>query len=84
MKQVKDIETLKKLILEDCEHDFFVQLNGGFRSSKTIDYNPIKKKFIIINEIDGTKQVLTEKNLFNQKYTNIGYAMQQGAFYFYY
>lgn len=83
MKQVKTIEELKDIISRG-EHDFFISLNGGARSSKIIDYNVLTKKFHITNEIDGTKQVLSEKNLFNRKHTNIGYAMSVGAFYYYY
>ena len=83
MQQVKTIEDLKERI-ENGQHDFFILLNGFGRSSKEVDYSPKTKKFIIVNEIDGTTQVLSEKNLFNRKYTNIGYAMENGAFYYYY
>ena len=83
MKQVKSIDVLKDIIAQG-EHDFFIALNGGARSSKTIDYNEVTKKFHIVNESDGTKQVLTEKSLFNRRYTNIGYAMSVGALYYYY
>lgn len=82
MKKVNTIEHLKKMI-EEGTHDFFIQLNLGFRSSKMLDYNPITDKFYIINEIDGTEQRLNSRNLFNKRYTNIGYAIERGAFYSY-
>ena len=82
MKVVKDIEHLKKMI-EEGTHDFFIQLNFGFRSSKMIDYSPETDKFYIVNEIDGTKQRLNSRNLFNQRYTNIGYAITMGSLFSY-
>ena len=82
MTQVKSVEQLKEMI-ENAVHDYFIQLEFGARSSKMIDYNPTTKKFEIINEIDYSKQKLTEKNLFNRKYTNIGYAITVGALYSY-
>lgn len=82
MKVVKDIEHLKELI-EEGVHDFFIQLNLGLRSSKMIDYNPETDKFDIINEIDGTKQRLNSRNLFNKRYTNIGYAITMGSLFSY-
>lgn len=80
--KVKNIEHLKKMI-EEGTHDFFIQLNLGLRSSKTIDYNPQTDKFNIINEIDGTKQRLNSRNIFNKRYTNIGYAIKMGSFFSY-
>ena len=82
MTQVKDVEMLKEMI-ENAVHDFFIQLEFGARSSKMIDYSPETKRFYIINEIDNSKQRLTEKNLFNRKYINIGYALTVGALYSY-
>jgi hypothetical protein len=39
--------------------------------------------FYIINEIDDTEQTLTTKELFNDDYTNIGVAINNGTFYAY-
>lgn len=80
--KVKNIEHLKEMI-EEGTHDFFIQLNLGLRSSKMIDYNPETDKFDIINEIDGTKQRLNSRNLFNKRYTNIGYAITMGSLFSY-
>ena len=82
MTKVKTIEQLKKMI-ESGIHDYFILLNGNARSSKFVDYSPETEKFYITNEIDGTKQRLNSQNLFNRRYTNIGYAIECGAFYSY-
>lgn len=82
MKQVKSVSQLKRMI-ENGTHDFFIMLNGGGRSSKFMDYSIYSKKFYICNEIDGSEQHLSEKNLFNERHTNIGKAINAGAFYAY-
>ena len=82
MVKVTSTEQLKEMIAVGV-HDYFILLNGNARSSKFVDYSPESNKFHIINEIDNSKQVLCEKNLFNRKHTNIGYAIQQGSFFSY-
>lgn len=81
MKQVNDINHLRSLI-EEGNHDFFIKLNFGMRSSKTIDIDD-DGKFCITNEIDGTEDLLTEVELQDRNITNIGYAISVGAFYCY-
>ena len=76
------MEQLKTMIAEGT-HDFFIVLNGGFRSSKEMDNSPKTGKFYILNEIDGTEQTLNEKELLDRNYTNIGFAMTQGALFAY-
>lgn len=80
--QVKSISDLKQRIY-DGTHDFFIQLNFGLRSSKFMDMSDDGKKFVITNEIDDTEQELTEQQLMDCTYTNIGYAMKNGALYAY-
>jgi hypothetical protein len=85
-KQVRTIEELRK-ILDKGASEFFVQLWGGARSWKTLTYaDKLDKdgnyKIHIYNDFDATVQVLTEKNLFNRKYTNIGFAMERGGFFY--
>lgn len=82
MTQVKTTEQLKQMI-EDAVHDFFIQLNYGARSSKFVDYSPETGKYYIENEIDGSEQELTEEQLMDEQYTNIGKAIKAGAFYAY-
>lgn len=80
--QVKSLSDLKQKIY-DGAHDFYIQLNYGLRSSKYLDYSPVTKKFYVTNEIDDTEQELTEQQLMDRTYTNIGYALQHGALYAY-
>jgi hypothetical protein len=70
-------------MIEEGVHDYFIQLNFGLRSSKQIDYSPETEKYYILNEIDDTEQELDEKQLFDRVFTNIGYAIQNGALYSY-
>lgn len=81
MQQVKDIETLKKLSKDGA--DFFIVLgpHGNIRSSKHISYDEETELFSVLNEIDGTFQELTELNIMDSDYTNIGEAMKKGALY---
>ena len=80
--KVKSISDLKQKIY-DGTHDFFVQLNFGIRSGKYLDYSTYTKKFYVYNEIDGTEQELTEQQLMDRTYTNIGYALKNGALFAY-
>ena len=57
-------------------HDYCILL-GSIRSSKHI--RPAGVQFDVCNEIDGTDQLLTERELFTQ--SNIGAAMKYGTFY---
>ena len=80
--QVKSLSDLKQRIY-DGTRDFYIQLNFGLRSSKYMDMTVDGKKFYVTNEIDGTEQELTEQQLMDRTYTNIGYALQHGALYAY-
>lgn len=82
MVQVKTTSQLKRMIY-DGAHDYFIMLNGGARSSKYMDYSIYSEKFYITNEIDGSEQELTEAQLMDEEYTNIGKAITAGAFYSY-
>ena len=73
--KIKTIEQLKELSRGNgC--DCFIRLNGGLRSSKHIRWSG---HFEIINEIDGLEQVLSEAELMDREFTNIGHAMLKGA-----
>jgi hypothetical protein len=60
---------------------FFILLNYGTWSVKRIRYRPHRRVFSIFNEIDGTRQVLTARQLMKTRRSNIGPAMKAGAFY---
>ena len=83
MRQVKSISDLKSMIIDENIHDYFIMLNGGMRSSKTIDVTDDCEKFCVCNEIDGSEQVLSESEIMDRDFTNIGYAIVNGAFYSY-
>lgn len=79
--QIRTIEQLKEESREGA--DFFIVLgnSGVMRSSKRIEWDEEEKRFFIFNLIDDTEQVLTEEQLMDRGYTNIGYAMTKGALY---
>lgn len=78
-KQIKTIEELKREAQGEQDTEFFILLNGNLRSSKRIIWDEEDKRFFIINFIDDTEQELTEAQLMDREYTNIGYAMTRGA-----
>jgi hypothetical protein len=59
--------------------EFFILLNYGLRSSKDIVWDAEAKRFDIFNHIDQTEQHLTERQIMDERLTNIGYAMKRGA-----
>ena len=81
MRKVKDIEDLKK-ICKDKHKDFFIWLNHGVRSSKTVFFDSERNLFSVYNEIDGSMEELTEKEIQDNSITNIGKAIKMGAFYY--
>ena len=80
--KVKDLAHLNKII-ERGEHEFFILLNFGAVSAKFINYGEQEGTYLIINEIDDSEQTLTTDQLFDRNYTNVGYALDNGALYSY-
>lgn len=78
-KKITSMEQLKKEAKGQWDAEFFILLRGYLRSSKRIVWEENEKKFFIINFIDDTEQELTEAQLMDKGYTNIGYAMTKGA-----
>jgi len=78
-KRITSLEELKREAQGEQDAEFFILLNFYLRSSKRIIWNEEDKRFFILNYIDGTEQVLTEAQLMDKGYTNIGYAMTKGA-----
>lgn len=81
-KQVLSVAQLKELC-RDEQREFFILLNGGIRSSKSILYNTDDRMFEILNNIDDTEQILSESELLDEDETNIGKAILAGSFYQY-
>ena len=77
--QVKSVNQLKEILADGETKDFFIQLNFGLRSSKCVSYDG--ETFYILNSIDDTEQELSESELMNNDITNIGKAINCGAFY---
>ncbi len=78
-KKITSMEQLKKESKDQWDGEFFILLNGNLRSSKRIVWEEEEKQFFIINFIDDSEQELTETQLMDKRYTNIGYAMTKGA-----
>ena len=76
-KRVRTIEQLKELAKNGL--DCFILLNGNLRSSKHIRYYPDSNSFYVFNLIDDSEQELTEAQILDSAYTNIGEAMKKGA-----
>ena len=77
MKKINSIEELKEESKDGAE--FFILLNGNLRSSKRIWYDEDAKHFEVINYIDDSEQALSEEEIMDEKFTNIGEAMKKGA-----
>ena len=80
--RVNSLNELKQMC-NGVTKDFFIQLNFGIRSSKSISYNKDTDTFYILNEIDDTEQELNSQTIMDEEYTNIGKAITLGAFYAY-
>jgi hypothetical protein len=78
MTRIDSIPQLREAVLRGS-HEFFIRLNFALKSSKTIDVGP-DGAFTVVNGIDGTEQTLTEEQLRDRSLTNIGTAMERGAF----
>jgi hypothetical protein len=72
---------LEKLSKDEPIDCFIALADGTCRSSKSVFYDSEKKVFSIINEIDDTEDILTPKQLHAD--SNIGEAIDKGAFYRY-
>jgi tRNA-dihydrouridine synthase len=76
-KRIRTIKELKHLVKNGL--DCFILLNGGIRSSKHIRYCSKNKHFSVFNLIDDSEQELTQSQIFDSAYSNIGEAMKKGA-----
>ena len=76
-RRIRTIELLKELAKNGL--DCFILLNGGLRSSKHIRYYSDDNSFYVLNLIDDSEQELTESQILDSAYSNIGEAMKKGA-----
>jgi len=78
-KTIKSVEELKKAISAG-HREFAIALNGGVKSRKLIRINK-KGFFVIRNNIDNSLQTLCDNQISDGSRTNIGRAIELGAFY---
>ena len=74
--KVTSIDHLKELV--SAENPHYVICLGFARSSKHITLDG--DTWYVYNEIDDTEQELTTEQLLDDNYTNIGVAIERGAF----
>jgi len=80
--KIKSIKHLISRLDNEGYNEFVIVLGGGgVVSRKEMMYDPADKMFLINNCIDDSEQDLTEKQLLNKNYTNIGVAIKRGAFF---
>jgi len=79
--KVESLCHLKK-ILSGGAGEFFIALNYGCKSSKTVSYDRKSRMFFVTNLIDSTEQSLSSRQLMSAGWTNIGQAIKKGAFYY--
>jgi hypothetical protein len=78
-KRIRTIKQLKELSTADNGLGCYILLNGGLKSSKHIRYYPDDNSFFVLNLIDDSEQELTEGQILDGAYSNIGEAMKKGA-----
>ena len=78
-KRITSLDELKREAQGEQDVVFFILLTGNLRSSKRIVWDEEDKRFYIFNYLDDTEQTLTEAQLMDRDYTNIGYAMTRWA-----
>ena len=78
-KRIRTIEQLKELAKAESGLDCYILLNGHLRSSKHIRYYSDDNSFYVLNLIDDSEQELTEAQILDGDYSNIGEAMKKGA-----
>jgi hypothetical protein len=76
MIKIASLKQLKKVSKDGAE--FFILLRFNLRTTKWIEWDEENNVFNVINFIDGSEQILTEKQLMDQGWTNIGHAINSG------
>lgn len=77
---MRDIAHLVEILSDGETHEFFIQLRGAARSSKSM-YHMGGGVYDICNMIDSTWQELTADEIMDPSETNIGSAIRVGAFF---
>lgn len=82
--KVESVKHLKELLANGRPKEFLMQLGGGLvvsrKTMRLVLRGKHKGEFIVYNHIDDSEDYLTEKELVNKEYTNIGDAIEKGAY----
>ena len=79
MNKILSVKQLKRESKKGAE--FFILLRFNLRSTKWIEWDAQNKVFNVINFIYGSELTLTEKQLMDTQWTNIGHAISCGRLY---
>ena len=83
-KKIESVEELLNIVMSIPGEpvEFFINLKGGLRSSKSICYIG-NGEISVLHEIDGHEDILKESELSDVNKTNIPLAIANGVFYQY-
>ena len=81
MLAINNINELKNNVDDEPYNDFYLRLNGGCRSTKTIQYFKESDYWYILNHIDDSVSEYESTLDFQKNEYLIFEAMQKGAFF---
>ena len=79
MIKIKSLQQLKRESKGGAE--YFILLRFNLRSTKWIEWDAQNRVFDVINFINGSEQTLTENQLMDQEWSDIGHAISCGWLY---
>lgn len=77
--KIQSLKELKELASSEDGIECSILLNGGVKSVKHIIYDQDLKVFYVFNYCDESEQELTEEELLDPDFTNIGIAIIKNA-----
>ena len=77
-EQVTSVDRLREILADGAQHEFYIALNGGARSSKSI-YKISDDLYDVFHSISDTWEELTEARMLAD--TMIGEAIEKGGFF---
>ena len=73
--KIQNLEHFNSTLTEEPQ-DYFILINSHIRSSKSIFKDG--DKYNILNEVDGSEDLLTEEELFDTDITHVGSCLTSG------
>lgn len=73
--KIESLEHFNSTLTEEPQ-DYFIMINSFIKSSKSIFKDGIK--YNILNEVDGSEDLLTEEELFDTDITHVGSCLTSG------